>query len=825
MTGSSLRHPDRIGPYRLVQLLGEGGMGVVYEAEQKEPVRRRVALKMMKVGMDTREVLGRFESERQALAVMEHPGIAKVFDAGITDEGRPYFVMELVKGIPLTAYADRRQLTNRERIELMIRVCEAVQHAHQKGVIHRDLKPSNVLVVDENGTPSPKVIDFGVAKATGQRLTDRTVVTTHGQVMGTLAYMSPEQADKAGLDVDTRTDIYSLGVMLHELMTGDVPVNPMQLGDLAFAALLLQRDRPMPSLSQHLTKLRQDEVERRAALRRTDVARLSRQLRGDVQWIVAMAMDKDRGRRYHTANGLAMDLRRYLDNEPVVARAPTASYRLRKFLKRNRAVAIGTGMAALALVAGSVLATAGMLQARRAEELARREAESAEQVAAFLEGLFEMSNPSEARGNTFTAREILEAGAERISNELSSDPLLRSRMMASIGRVYESLAQLDRAEQMLRGAIALQEADPSTRPDALARNLTDLGGVLAERGEVEEADSMIARAATLLHGEQNHALEYARTISTLGYHRALFGGDVAAGDSLVGEAIEIKEGLLGPDDPAVAADLARLAFFHDGEPDYAEPIQRRVVGIYQRSYGWSDPRTLGQAHNLYLTLLSSDIREAESLMRRVVGEWEASYGEDHPSLATARMDFSLLFHDTGRHDEAVELLRPAVEFLRDRLGDDAPETAYARLLLGRSLALQGELGQAELDLDAAYSTLQSTVGPNHNWTAQASTGLGVLRRLQGRRVESESLLRRALNLQSSIWGVTHRNVYEPSWHLGVLLEEEQRWSGADSAYARALQICRATTGDGHPCSRQVAEALARVRRAHSSQGSGGGTPK
>ncbi len=432
---SSFEHPDRIGPYHLVQVIGEGGMGIVYEAEQKEPVRRRVAVKIMKVGMDTKEVMGRFEAERQALAVMEHPGIAKVLDAGATEQGRPYFVMELVRGVRLDEYCDLQRLTTRQRVELFSRVCEAVQHAHQKGVIHRDLKPSNVLVTEEGDRPAPKIIDFGIAKATGQKLTQETVVTTYGQMLGTLAYMSPEQAEMSGLDVDTRADIYSLGVMLHELVGGKVPLDPKELGAPVFLARLIERDETMPTLAKRISGLDRVQLDRLAELHRTDPGKLKRELGGDLQWIVLKAMDKDRGRRYETASGLAMDLQRYLADEPIAARPPTTMYRFRKFARRHRVGVVLTGAIAV-LVVG--FATTMAIQANliaQERDRAQVQATKAEQVSTFVTGLFQGSDPNLFPGDTLTARELLRRGVERIDTDLADQPDLRADLLGVMGDV------------------------------------------------------------------------------------------------------------------------------------------------------------------------------------------------------------------------------------------------------------------------------------------------------------------------------------------------------------------------------------------------------
>src|SRR5204862_2593858 len=339
-----------IGPYKLLQQIGEGGMGTVYMAEQTQPVRRTVALKLIKAGMDSRQVLARFGAERQALALMDHPNIAKVFDAGTTDAGRPYFVMELVKGIPITRFCDERRLTTRERLELAIPVCQAVQHAHQKGLIHRDIKPSNVLIATYDGRPVPKVIDFGIAKATGRQLTDHTLVTGFGSVVGTLEYMSPEQAELNQLDIDTRSDIYSLGVLLYELLAGSPPFSRKELeeaGMLEMLRVIREQEPSKPS-----TKLSTaDALPTLAANRGTEPAKLTKLVRGELDWIVMKALEKDRNRRYESANGFAMDVQRYLADEAVPACPPSAGYRLRKVVRRNKGRLGAAAVLALALLA------------------------------------------------------------------------------------------------------------------------------------------------------------------------------------------------------------------------------------------------------------------------------------------------------------------------------------------------------------------------------------------------------------------------------------------------------------------------------------------
>src|SRR5271154_1769982 len=365
-----------LGRYKLLERLGEGGCGVVYVAEQTQPVRRRVALKVIKLGMDTKQVVARFEAERQALAMMDHPNIAKVLDAGTTDVGRPYFVMELVRGIRITDYCDQNQLATRERLDLFIKICQAIQHAHQKGIIHRDIKPSNILVTLHDGVPVPKVIDFGIAKATEGRLTDATVYTQLHQFIGTPAYMSPEQAEMSGLDIDTRSDIYSLGVLLYELLAGSTPFDAQELMSSGIDQMRKTiREKEPVRPSTRFATLKGEELTTTAKRRSADKSKLMHQLKGDLDWIVMKCLEKDRTRRYETANGLAADLKRHLNNEPVVARPPSTAYRFQKAFRRNKLVfAAGTAIAATLLL-GIIASTSQAIRATHAkrEALAAKE--------------------------------------------------------------------------------------------------------------------------------------------------------------------------------------------------------------------------------------------------------------------------------------------------------------------------------------------------------------------------------------------------------------------------------------------------------------------
>ncbi|HMP83082.1 MAG TPA: serine/threonine-protein kinase [Verrucomicrobiota bacterium] len=473
----------RIGRYKLLQLIGEGGGGAVYMAEQEQPVRRRVALKIIKLGMDTKRVIARFEAERQALAMMDHPNIARVLDAGATETGRPFFVMELVRGVKITEYCDRNNLDTAQRLELFMQICHAIQHAHQKGIIHRDIKPSNILVTMHDGVPVPKVIDFGIAKATDTRLTDMTLFTAYDQLVGTPAYMSPEQAEMSGLDIDTRTDIYSLGVLLYELLTGRTPFDGKQLmqsGIEGMRRTLREREPHRPSTI--LTTLQNDELKATATHRHSEPPKLISLLRGDLDWIVMKALEKDRTRRYETANGLAMDIRRYLNNEAVMARPPSRAYRFQKLMRRNKAVFASGAAVALALLIGMTASTLLLFK----ERAAHRRALEAEREQARMRGEAELRERI-TQVALLVAQENYEEADELVSGIPFTEPTIEgAAVLRSLGDWHAVNGRWRAAAERFSTLLKINRLD---NWDVTTLDILELGPALIEMGDVNGYDA------------------------------------------------------------------------------------------------------------------------------------------------------------------------------------------------------------------------------------------------------------------------------------------------------------------------------------------------
>ena len=682
-------------------------------AEQEEPVRRRVALKIIKAGMDTKSVIARFEAERQALALMDHPNIAKVLDAGATESGRPYFVMELVRGIKITEYCDEHSLTTVERLNLFVQVCQAVQHAHQKGIIHRDIKPSNILVTRTlEGAALPVVIDFGVAKATtNQWLTDKTFFTAFEMLIGTPAYMSPEQAVLTSVDVDTRTDIYSLGVLLYELLTSTTPFDAAELMKAGLDEVRrVIREREPVRPSSRLSKMTKDDLTNVAHHRKAEPPRLIRSVHGDLDWIVMKALEKDRTRRYETANGLAMDIKRYLADETVSARPPSAFYRIEKTVSRHKALFGGIGLFVALLVGGLIVISVSLARERRARMEANAEAAKSRQVTRFLADMLQSVGPSVAQGrDAKMMREILDKTAARIGTELADQPATQFELQNLVGSVYEQLGVLDKAEAMHRAALALGRRLFGDESRETATSLNYLARVLFRKNNFTEAEADYREALRIrrkIFGSEN--LDVATTMKDLAglYY---FTGRFAEAEALNRTALEIRRKLLGDDNLIVADSLNSMAILLEEENKFTE---------------------------------------AEALHRKVLALRRKLLGADHPLVASSLANLGSCLGEQNKLAEAMTYFREALPLRAKLFGEHSAE--YARILasLGDVL-VRSEAGVAEAELifREAHTIECLHAGNEVTWgNATSLANLGAVWEKQGRWIEAEAARRQVFDL-------------------------------------------------------------------------------
>lgn len=742
---------ETIGPYRILRVLGEGGMGTVYEAEQLEPVRRRVALKIVKLGMDTKEVVARFRTERQALAAMDHPYVAKVFDAGQTAAGRPYFVMELVSGTGLIEYSETKRLSLRERVELLIPVCQAVQHAHQKGVLHRDLKPSNILISDDT-PPTPRIIDFGIAKAIGIDSSERmTGYTRLDQALGTPAYMSPEQAGFGMTDIDTRTDVYSLGVILYELLTGTLPADPADMGYSVFLARLAAGQLPVERPSVRACRLlSRKEL---SAARSIAVFDCKRQLEGDLDWIVMKAMEFDRRRRFETAEALAEDLRRFLTGLPVAARPPTVPYRLRKFVGRHRVQVVAAAVAMLALVFGMVAAAVGFVRSTRAEAAARHEATASRQVSEFLVELFDLPNRQETPEKPTTVNEVLGRGAATIDKDLNGQPAVQANLYVTLSRVYESLGRYRQAKQFADQSLSLPHAAGREGDLQRAAALMQIGSLNQRLGKMEEARRAFQKA------------------------------------------LEIRVRTLGNDDPDVALALNHLGSVYGLTERYEEGLaaHRRALEIQRRIGGPLQPDTARSLRGLAIIEdRKGDVQAGLRLFQSAEEIFEKVYGSNHPYTAKGLQDVAVSLKALKRYDESRAMLERSLSILRNVYGPDHPEVSFTEHSLGILLAAQGKQKAALPLLEDAYRIRMTAMGPDNPRTGDVAESLGNLWASLGSVEKGRLLLEQALRTHERAYGVNHFATMETRGYLIRTLVKAKRYEEA----MRHLRVMVASNAGG-----------------------------
>ncbi len=737
-----------IGPYHLLEILGEGGFGVVWLAEQRAPLRRRVALKLIKPGMDSQQVVARFQAERQALARMDHPGIAQVFEAGETETGRPYFVMEHVPGRPITAFCDEERLPLRERLVLFASVCDAVQHAHQKGVIHRDLKPSNVIVGRRDGVPAPKVIDFGVVKAT-EPSPDEQLLTREGLIVGTLGYMSPEQAGATAAAVDTRSDIYSLGVLLYELLAGAPPFDPDALsGSPLSEALRIVREEEPPALRARAGRSLEILADA-AAHRSTDTRRLLRDLEGELQWITMRALEKEPDRRYPSAAELAADVRRHLADEPVLAAAPTTMYRLRKLARRHRAGVAAAALALAAIVAGGITAAVGLDRAVRAERVARREASVSRQVSDFLVDLFDASAPDRTRGEVVTARTLLDEGTRRIEDALQEDPLVRARILQAMSASYQNLGEFDEAIRLAREALSAAEVAERPPGREVALRLDGLAQALDTQEASDSVGVLLDRAIVILEGMKEPD---AQLLVRCLYRKGAWcndRGEGALADSLLDRALALSETGTAPD----TTDLLRI---HSTQASIAHRRYdlREVERLYLRTLELADasgqPSWSVFVHrrlaNVYKAL--DDPEQASRHADEGVRLARTIYAADHPQLADAlggQAD-ALVLQD--RYDEAAAVREEALRILRG--SGDPYGITYELQSLGTLYLAAGRTDLAIARGEEACATARTALGLQHERTAAATADLARSYAAAMRTTEADRTFREALDILEAL---------------------------------------------------------------------------
>ena len=719
-------------------------MGIVYEAAETGPVRRHVALKVVRAALRSDDVRSRFDAERQALALMDHPGIATVFQAGETAEGDPYFAMELVKGLSIDDFCDSRKLSTEARLELFIGVCEAVQHAHQKGVIHRDLKPSNILVTELDGRPQPKIIDFGIAKALGLHLTEKTFVTEAGAPIGTMAYMSPEQAESSGIDVDTRTDIYSLGVILYLLLVGRLPVEPTELGIHAFFYKLASGDSQVPRPSARFTGLG-EFMGSLAEVRRTDPERLRRELSGDLDWIVMKALEPNRARRYETAAAFGADIQRLLNHEVVTARPPTTGYRLGKFVRRNRVPVAAAMLAGFALLAGTAFAANGMIRARRAERVAAEEAAAATQVSNFMVDVFKVERSDVARADRITALELLDRGAKRSELILADQPVLQGRMMHTIGTAYASLGLYDAATAQLERALKARIRALGPDNPAVGETEAAIGQAKMSFGNMDEAEQHFERALEIR--ERSAGPSDTSTASVLAGLASLRWrqGRHAQAESLYKRAIAIDQARLGDKSAAVARDLAGLGIVYWAQKRYAdaEPLMKRSLTIREAVLGPAHPDLAGMMNNLGgLYWSQGRYNDALPLYERTRGIYEKTLDPMHPNVAAILNNLGETYWKLSRYGEAESFLRQSLKIKEARLDARDPSIAITLNALAGVLRDSRRPQEAESAYRRALDIRRNAFKPGNADLAETAADFAKLLRDTGRGAEADALMER-----------------------------------------------------------------------------------
>ena len=796
------------GPYRLLQRVGEGGMGEVWLAEQTAPVRRTVAVKLIKAGMDTRHVIARFETERQALAVMDHPAIAKVFDAGASPQGRPYFVMEYAAGEAITTYCNRYRLSTRERLDLFLQVCEGVQHAHQKGIIHRDLKPSNILVTLLDRRPMPKIIDFGVAKATARHLVDSSMVTEIGMLIGTPEYMSPEQADVTTFDVDTRSDVYALGAVLYELLTGFVPIDAKLLREKGIYEIrdTIRNVDPLRPSVRVKTSLTSTDG---APSARPDAAGVVRELQGDLDWITMRALEKDRARRYGSVAELVADIRRHLNDVPVVASPPGTVYRMRKFWRRHR---VGVSVAATLVVVLIAFAATTAIQAERIareRDRANREAEIAKAVNAFLQndllataGAGTQARPGSKPDPDLKVRTAVDRAAARVQDRFATQPLVEAAIRLTIGITYYELGLYADAERHLERALELRRqglGDEHVDTLVAMATLTEIYGM---QGKFTEAEPLTTKALDIQRrvlGEEHP--ETLRSMDNLGsiYRRQ---GKYAEAEDLFTKTLAARRRISGDEDPQTLLTTAYLAEVYERQGRYAlgQQLSDRVLQTQKRILGEEHPETLLSMNRLAVMYFrQGEYARAAEIFAKVLEVQRHILGDEHPDTLTTMSNLASMDANLGEYDRAEELRVTALEVQRRVLGENNPNTLTMVDNLGALYRAQGKFVQAESILLENLEVRRRVLGHEHPDVLSTMLNLAATYFRQGNYVRAEPLTREVFEVRRRLLGPQNPATIDALVLRSLILFDLQKYEEAERGARDALAAFdKAGTDDWRP---------------------------